>query len=73
MGNRSAAGKAHFELGAKYKKNATIPTGDTEFDFPDGGLTFQSDAYEWLVVDSNGIDAQFKGWGKINQRRSAGA
>jgi len=57
-------GKATFGFVAKYKKGATLPEGNTEFQFKTGDLTFKSTSYEWLVVA--GTKAQFKGVGTIN-------
>ena len=48
----------------EYKKGASIPTGQTEFQFKAGDLNFHSTEYEWLVVA--GAMAQFKGSGTIN-------
>jgi hypothetical protein len=60
----SATGKATFGFVAKYKNGATVPTGDTEFQFRTGNLKFQSTSYEWLVVA--GSRAKYKGEGQIN-------
>jgi hypothetical protein len=43
---------------------ATVPTGQTEFQFQVASLNFHSDSYDWLVVA--GARAQFKGTGTIN-------
>jgi hypothetical protein len=59
-------GKANFGFVSKYKKGATEPTGNTEFQFKAGDLNFHSDTYEWLVVNQYGTNAQFKGSGTIN-------
>ncbi len=59
-------GKANFGFVSKYKKGASIPDGNTEFQFQAGGLNFHSTSYQWLVVNANGQNAQFKGDGKIN-------
>ena len=61
-----AEGKANFGFVSKYKKNAQVPTGNTEFKFSAGGLDFHSDNYEWLVVNMNGSNAQYKGSGTVN-------
>jgi PKD repeat protein len=58
----SLAAKANFGFGAKYKKGATVPTGQTEFQFAD--LNFHSDTYDWLVLA--GPKAQLKGTGTID-------
>jgi hypothetical protein len=62
----SLEGKANFGFVSKYKKGATVPTGNTEFNFKAGDLNFHSDTYEWLVVNQSGTNAQFKGFGTIN-------
>jgi Tol biopolymer transport system component len=59
-----ATGKANFGFVARYKKGATVPSGDTEFQFSAGNLKFQSTRYEWLVVA--GSRAKYKGDGQIN-------
>lgn len=61
-----AEGKANFGFVSKYRKGASVPTGNTEFNFKAGGLNFHSDAYEWLVVNQDGTNAQYKGSGTIN-------
>jgi len=62
--NPALTGKATFGFVSKYQKGATIPTGQTEFQFKAGALNFKSAAYEWLVV--SGCRAQYKGRGTIN-------
>lgn len=57
-------GKATFGFVAKYKKGATVPTGQTEFQFQVANLNFHSENYAWLVVA--GANAKFKGTGTIN-------
>ena len=57
-------GIAKFGFVSRYKKGATVPTGNTEFEFSAGDLYFVSTSYEWLVVA--GSRAQFKGDGTIN-------
>jgi hypothetical protein len=59
-------GKAVFGFVSKYKKGASIPTGNTEFVFQAADLNFHGTAYDWLVVNQGGSNAQFKGSGKIN-------
>jgi hypothetical protein len=59
------AGKANFGFVSKYKKGATVPTGNTEFQFKAGNLNFHSSSYEWLVVTGSNY-ARFKGSGTIN-------
>jgi hypothetical protein len=60
----SATGRANFGFNSQYKKNANIPTGETEFNFQVGTLNFHSTAYSWLVVSN--FKAQYKGTGTIN-------
>jgi hypothetical protein len=60
----NVGGKANFGFSAKYKKGATIPTGETEFQFQLGNLNFHSTAYQWLVI--SGAKGQYKGTGTIN-------
>jgi hypothetical protein len=59
-------GKANFGFVSKYKKGASVPTGNTEFHFKAGDLNFHSSSYDWLVVNQGGTNAQFKGSGTIN-------
>lgn len=58
-------GKATFGFVSKYLNGATVPTGNTEFQFKAGALNFSSTSYEWLVI-SGGRKAQYKGFGTIN-------
>ncbi|MHA6246368.1 HYR domain-containing protein [Pontibacter sp. CAU 1760] len=60
----SKAGKANFGFVSKYKKGATVPTGDTNFEFKAADLHFKSSSYEWLVI--SGATARYKGEGTIN-------
>ncbi len=57
-------GKANFGFVSKYKKGATIPTGQTEFQFKVADMNFHSENYEWLVIA--GSNAKYKGIGTIN-------
>ncbi|TKJ38598.1 MAG: hypothetical protein CEE38_02530 [Planctomycetes bacterium B3_Pla] len=61
----SLAGKASFGFVSKYKKGATVPTGNTEFQFKAGDLNFHSSSYDWLLVTGSNY-ARFKGTGTIN-------
>jgi hypothetical protein len=63
-GNLAASGRANFGFSSQYKKGATIPTGETEFNFQMGNFNFHSEAYTWLVV--SGYKAQYKGTGSVN-------
>jgi PKD repeat protein len=60
----TATGKATFGFVSKYKKGATVPDGNTVFQFAAGDLNFKSTSYEWLVIA--GSKAMFKGSGTIN-------
>ena len=60
----TASGRANFGFSSQYKKGATIPTGETEFNFQMGNFNFHSEAYSWLVV--SGYKAQYKGTGSVN-------
>jgi len=62
--NPSLTGKATFGFVAKYKKGTTVPTGDTEFQFNAGALSFSATNFDWLVVA--GSKAKFKGSGTVN-------
>lgn len=62
--NLALTGKATFGFVSRYQRGANVPTGNTEFQFQAGGLSFSSTSYEWLVVA--GSKAQFKGAGTIN-------
>lgn len=62
----SLTGKANFGFVSKYKKkDAEVPTGQTEFQFQVADLNFHIDSYEWLVVTGSNY-AKFKGEGTIN-------
>ena len=65
MEGPNLTGKATFGFVSKYQKGASIPTGNTEFQFLAGGFNFHSTDYEWLVVNQNGANAQFKGSGTV--------
>jgi hypothetical protein len=62
--NPALVGKANFGFVSKYQKGATIPTGNTEFQFKVASLNFHSESYEWLVIA--GAKAKYKGTGTIN-------
>ncbi len=57
-------GKASFGFVSKYQRGATVPTGETEFQFKAANLKFNSSVYEWLVV--SGARAQYRGSGTVN-------
>lgn len=60
----SVTGKANFGFASKYQKDATVPTGQTEFQFETAGLNFHNTGYEWLVI--SGPKAWYKGSGTVN-------
>lgn len=60
----AAVGVADFGFVSKYPKKASIPSGDTEFQFNAVRLEFHSLSYKWLVV--SGAKAQYKGTGALN-------
>ncbi len=62
----SLSGKATFGLVSKYKKGASVPEGNTEFQFEASGFKFHSTAYEWLVISKDKMTGQFKGIGTVN-------
>ena len=64
VADASLTGKANFGFVSRYKKGATAPTGQTEFQFKVADLNFHSTTYDWLVVA--GTKAQYKGSGTIN-------
>jgi len=57
-------GKATFGFVSKYLKGATVPTGETEFQFHAASMNFNSTSYQWLVIA--GAKAQYKGVGTVN-------
>ncbi len=60
----SLIGKTNFGFVSKYQKGATVPTGETEFQFHVASFNFKSTSYDWLVV--SGARAQYKGKGIVN-------
>jgi hypothetical protein len=64
--NPLLTGKANFGFVSKYQKSATVPTGETEFQFQVASFNFHSTVYEWLVVSGGGAKAQYKGSGTVN-------
>jgi hypothetical protein len=68
--NPSATGRANFGFVSKYVKGATVPSGETEFQFQTANFNFHSTSYEWLVI--GGAKAQYKGSGTINGSGSYG-
>ncbi|MEZ4520186.1 MAG: PKD domain-containing protein [Thermomicrobiales bacterium] len=64
LGDLSLTGKANFGFVSKYKKGASVPTGNVQFKV--GELNFHADSYDWLIVDQDQSNARFKGSGTIN-------
>ena len=62
--NLSLTGRASFGFVSKYQNGASIPTGNTEFQFRAANFNFASASYEWLVIA--GARAQYKGSGTVN-------
>jgi PKD repeat protein len=63
-----ASGMTLFGFVSKYKKGASVPSGDADFFFCLGGFNFNATSYSWLVV--NDSTAQFLGYGTMNGRGS---
>lgn len=64
------SGKANFGFISKYKKGASVPTGQTEFNFNLADLEFHSTSYQWLVIANT--KAMYKGEGTINNEGEFG-
>jgi hypothetical protein len=62
--NLVLSGQANFGFVSKYQKGASVPDGQTEFQFQVANFDFHSESYQWLVV--SGAKAQYKGTGTIN-------
>lgn len=63
--DQSLEGMATFGFVSKYvKRGATVPEGETHFQFHAGDLFFRSDTYSWLVI--SGFKATYRGVGTIN-------
>ena len=56
--------KATFGFVSKYKRGATIPTGQTQFQFKVADLNLHLESYQWLVIA--GAKAKYKGPGSID-------
>ncbi|MBI2865064.1 MAG: PKD domain-containing protein [Chloroflexi bacterium] len=48
--NQSLSGRLIFAFTARYQRDATVPTGQTEVQFQAGNLRFDSTGYDWLVL-----------------------
>jgi hypothetical protein len=59
------SGNANFGFVSKYKKGASTPTGQTQFQFKTGDFNFHSSSYDWMVIA--GPLAQYKGSGTVNR------
>jgi hypothetical protein len=57
VANPTLTGRANFGFVSKYLSGATVPSGQTEFQFKAGNLNFHSSLYERLVV--GGARAQY--------------
>jgi len=64
-GDPAAEGNAVFGFVSKYKRGASRPDGNTQFQFHAANLDLHSTGYDWLVVTGSGY-ARFKGSGTIN-------
>jgi len=62
--------RANFGFVSRYQTGASVPIGQTQFDFRVANLTFHSDSYQRLVIA--GARAQYRGLGKINGAGSYG-
>jgi hypothetical protein len=62
----SLEGRANFSFTSRYHKAASVPTGDTSFMLTVADLDFQSDKFDWLVVNLNDSSAHCMGSGTIN-------
>jgi PKD repeat protein len=69
-GDPGLTDRANFGFVSRYQTGASVPVGQTQFDFRVADLTFHSDSYQWLVI--TGARAQYKGIGKINGAGSYG-
>ena len=70
MADASLTGSANFGFVASYKKGASTPTGNTEFQFHMGNMNFHTDRLLWMVIgESNAI---FAGEGTLNGIRGYG-
>jgi hypothetical protein len=70
LANPTLTGPANFGLNARYHSGATVPTGNTDLEFPAASLTFNSTGYDWLVI--SGSQAQYQGSGTLNGAGSYG-
>ncbi|EMR02769.1 HYR domain-containing protein [Cesiribacter andamanensis] len=66
--NPRATGKVSYGFTSAYYKKATIPKGETQFEFKAGEFEFNALNFEYLAV--SGARAQFKGSGNVVGDRS---
>jgi hypothetical protein len=62
--NGGVGAKDNYGFVAKYKKNSTLPEGETQFQYKPGNIDFHSSSLDWLVI--SGTRAQYQGTGTIN-------
>lgn len=63
LSDLNTSGEASYGFTINYYKNATLPKGETQFEFKVGSFEFNALNFDYLVI-SNSM-AQFKGTGKI--------
>jgi hypothetical protein len=61
--NLAASGDVSYGFTVNYYKNATLPKGETQFDFKFGDFEYNALNFDYLSI--SGAKAQFKGTGKI--------
>lgn len=61
----TVGGRANFGFVSKYKKGASVPTGNTTFRFRNASFSLKSDSYDWLIVTGSD-QAKFKGWASVD-------
>ncbi|MCK4563915.1 MAG: PKD domain-containing protein [Verrucomicrobia bacterium] len=64
--NQALTGKASFGFVSRYKTGKSTPSGNTEFQFKAADFCFHSSSYDWLVINQDNDNAQYKGIGTIN-------
>lgn len=62
--SNTSYGRTTVALNAKYHRNSTVPSGNTNISFAAPSGEFKSTSYDWLVV--NGNTATYRGSGKLN-------
>lgn len=65
---QTPSGKASLNVNAQYRKNASTPTGNTQFKVD--GYELKSSSHDWLVV--SGSNAQYQGTATVNGSGSYG-